>query len=198
MAISETSHVERVLIVLNPDGSLKGAHAETLREWRDGASLIGGKQETTPLTADVLASILPNQSSLLVQVRDLEEVRDSLAADKADRDKQIETLNTTIASHDALMASLTAERDALQATVAERDAPTHQTVTPLQTRRALLAAGLLEPVEAFIASAPRDVQMAWAWSLSWERTSPLISQIGTQLGMTDQQIDALFAKASRL
>jgi hypothetical protein len=71
-------------------------------------------------------------------------------------------------------------------------------VTRFQARAALLAAGLLDDVEATIAGADRFVQIAWADAASFERTSPTIAALAAALGLTDQQIDDLFRAAATI
>jgi len=69
-------------------------------------------------------------------------------------------------------------------------------VTPLQARRALRAAGLLDAVEAWVAQQDDDAQDAWEYALQIERNNPMIAGAGAALGMTDAQIDALFVAAA--
>lgn len=86
MAIVKTTRVERVLIVLAADGTLKGAHQE--REEviaEDGAVLSQRQLPPEPLTGDALAAVLPSQSALSSQVGSLQA---ALAEMTADRDAQ--------------------------------------------------------------------------------------------------------------
>ncbi|QZP07777.1 hypothetical protein [Caenibius sp. WL] len=65
-------------------------------------------------------------------------------------------------------------------------------------RQALLAlegAGQLDAVEALVAQLPRSAQIEWANATEFRRDHYLIAQIGTALGLTEQQIDALFIEA---
>jgi len=69
-------------------------------------------------------------------------------------------------------------------------------VTMRQARLALLAAGLLDAVEAAVAQADRAVQIEWEYATVVERTSPLVEAIGSGLGMDAEAIDNLFADAA--
>lgn len=75
-------------------------------------------------------------------------------------------------------------------------------ITPRQARLALLGAGMLATVEGAFAQLPEPQKTAasieWEYATSIERTSPLVSQFGPMLGLTEQQIDALFIQGAAL
>lgn len=71
-------------------------------------------------------------------------------------------------------------------------------VTPLQARRALRAAELIDAVNAAVAAAGGDVQDAWEYATEIRRDDPLITAISAGLGLTEQQVDALFIAAASL
>lgn len=73
--------------------------------------------------------------------------------------------------------------------------PVPQTITPLQARRALRAAGLLAAVNAFIAGQSEEIQEAWEYCVEMRRDDPLISGAQAALGLTDAQMDDLFRAA---
>ncbi|WP_443113323.1 hypothetical protein [Herbaspirillum seropedicae] len=77
-------------------------------------------------------------------------------------------------------------------------APVPAAVTPLQARRALLAAGLLEAVESAAAAADTETRLAWQFSSSVERASPFVANLAAALKLTDAQIDDLFRQAAQL
>ena len=77
-------------------------------------------------------------------------------------------------------------------------APPVTQVTMRQARLALLAADLLDDVEAMITQAPRSVQIEWEYATVVDRNSVLVSSIGQQLGLTTEQIDSLFLEGSKL
>lgn len=71
-----------------------------------------------------------------------------------------------------------------------------QTVTRFQARAALMLAGLLEMVEAAIANADPLTKLAWADAQSFERDSPMITNMAAAFGFSDAQLDSLFTQAS--
>lgn len=77
--------------------------------------------------------------------------------------------------------------------------PVPQQVTMRQARLALLQAGLLVNVDAAIdslASPDREVaRIEWDYSSMVERSRPLVSMIGTALGLDAAGIDDLFVAA---
>jgi hypothetical protein len=74
-------------------------------------------------------------------------------------------------------------------------APVPEAITPLQARRALLAAGLLDDVETMIAQAPREARLAWEYAVEIYRNDPTLAMLATSLGLTSDQIDDLFRSA---
>lgn len=82
-----------------------------------------------------------------------------------------------------------------------------EAVTPITPRQARLAMAstphgqgtLLQAVQtAITASANLNLQIAWEYAVEWTRGAPEIAQIGAALGLTDAQIDTLFARAKVL
>jgi hypothetical protein len=71
-----------------------------------------------------------------------------------------------------------------------------QTVSPRQARLALLAAGLLDQVEASVSAAGGATKITWDYATEINRTDPLIISIGAALKLTDDQIDVLFRYAA--
>jgi hypothetical protein len=71
-------------------------------------------------------------------------------------------------------------------------------VTPLQMRRALRALNLRESVESAAQAAGPEVMDAWDYALEVRRDNPLLVGMAAQLGITDDQLDALFSLASTL
>lgn len=76
--------------------------------------------------------------------------------------------------------------------------PVPQTITPLQARRALRAAGLLHAVSAWIGAQPDEVQEAWEYCVEVRRDSALIAGTQSALGLTSTQIDELFRTAAEI
>lgn len=71
-------------------------------------------------------------------------------------------------------------------------------VTPRQARLALLNANLLDAVEAYIAQASRSIQIEWEFANAIRRDWPPVVQVASTLGLSNEQVDALFAAAARL
>lgn len=71
-----------------------------------------------------------------------------------------------------------------------------QAVSMRQARLALLAAGLLQKVESVIVDPAAKIE--WDYATEVLRTSGLVPQMATMLGLTDTQIDDLFIAASKL
>lgn len=69
-------------------------------------------------------------------------------------------------------------------------------VTPRQARLALLAAGLLDQVEAAVNAAGGATKISWEFATTIERNSPLIETLRGSLGLTGEQIDTLFRYAA--
>ena len=68
-------------------------------------------------------------------------------------------------------------------------------VTPLQAKIALHNAGLLSTIETYMAIADVPTKLAWETASEFRRDSNMLKSIATLLGMTDAQIDDLFAAA---
>ena len=72
-------------------------------------------------------------------------------------------------------------------------------ITPVQARLVMNHQGLRSQVEALINQVDnQDIKDYWEYSLVIERNHPVLNDMTTQLGMTDEQVDALFIEASKL
>lgn len=78
--------------------------------------------------------------------------------------------------------------------------PPPLTVTPWQARTALAQQGLLDDIEALIDSLgpSNPAHIAWHYAERIRRDSPLIAALQSQIGLTDAQLDDLFALAKSL
>ena len=77
----KNTHIERVLIVLDPDGSFKAAHQESLSIIKAGGTVLASVQEpATALTAEALSQALPSQGAILAQLAAVTAERDKLLA----------------------------------------------------------------------------------------------------------------------
>lgn len=71
-------------------------------------------------------------------------------------------------------------------------------VTARQFKLQLLADGLLDPVEAWIASQDRAIQVAYANSGTFVRDEPMLQAGFSGLGLTEEQGDAFFLAAASI
>lgn len=76
--------------------------------------------------------------------------------------------------------------------------PTVESVSARQFKLQLLAAGLLDSVEAWVASQSRAVQIAFENSGTFVRTEPMMAAGFAAMGVTEEQIDEFFEAASVL
>ena len=75
--------------------------------------------------------------------------------------------------------------------------PIPEVITMRQARLQLLEVGLLDDVEAFVAL-DRKSQIEWEYANEVYRESPLTESVKGALSLTDEQIDEMFLKASKL
>ena len=71
-------------------------------------------------------------------------------------------------------------------------------VSARQFKLQLLAAGLLDQVEAFVASQGRAVQIAYENSGSFVRTEPMMAAGFARLGIGAAEVDAFFVAAAKI
>lgn len=71
-------------------------------------------------------------------------------------------------------------------------------VTARQFKLQLLAAGLLDSVEGWIATQSQAVQIAYANSGTFVRTEPMMAAGFAALGFTPEQVDAFFTAAAEI
>ncbi len=71
-------------------------------------------------------------------------------------------------------------------------------VSSRQFKLGLLAAGLLDQVEGWVATQDRAVQIAYHNSATFVRSEPMMQQGFTGLGFTEDQIDAFFVQAGAI
>jgi hypothetical protein len=76
--------------------------------------------------------------------------------------------------------------------------PPIESVSARQFKLQLLAAGLLDQVDAWVKSQSKAVQIAYEYSGNFVRSEPMMASGFTAMGFTDPQIDAFFEAASKL
>lgn len=77
-------------------------------------------------------------------------------------------------------------------------APPVDVVSARQFKLQLLASGLLDQVDAWIASQSKAVQIAYEYSGTFVRTEPMMAAGFAAMGFTEEQIDGFFTAASQL
>lgn len=71
-------------------------------------------------------------------------------------------------------------------------------ISRFQARAALLAAGLLDDVEAAVAAAGNFERLAWAEAMEWRRDSPTLMTLAAGVGLSEVEIDDLFVQAAQI
>ena len=79
--------------------------------------------------------------------------------------------------------------------IRERDVP--KMITPRQLRLQLLSATLLDEVET-MCEADRAMSIWFEYSLDFQRSHEMVTAMGTQLGMSESDMDNFFIEASKL
>jgi len=79
-------------------------------------------------------------------------------------------------------------------------APIPHTVSPYQARAALDDIGLLDEVETLLTNpaTPKKAKLAWLHAQEFRRDSPTVLAMSAQLGLTEEQLDALFIAAAQI
>lgn len=90
----------------------------------------------------------------------------------------------------------------LEPLIPEPESVVPEKVTMRQARLALHAAGILPQVQPAINALPEPdktvAQIEWEYSSEVFRNREFINMLGSQLGLTDEQIDQLFIQAAQL
>lgn len=76
--------------------------------------------------------------------------------------------------------------------------PTISHVSPRQIRQALSAAGLRESVEAAVQAGDQNLKDWWLFSTFFERDNAEVNAMGIALGVSVEQLDALWLLAATL
>lgn len=118
-----------------------------------------------------------------------------VAVEAPEFDASTQTADNTVELVDGVWTEQWTVRDL---TEEERFDRIPKAVTPAQGQLALLQAGLLDTVEAWVASQSRAVQIEYKARTEWKRDWPLVIEAATALGLTEAQLDDLFALAATL
>lgn len=76
--------------------------------------------------------------------------------------------------------------------------PTIAPISPRQIRMALTRAGLRTAVESAVAAGDQDLKDWYEFSTTFERVNPQVVAMGTALGVSEQQLDDLWALGASL
>jgi len=71
-------------------------------------------------------------------------------------------------------------------------------VSALQARLALANIGLLDSVQSIISGSPQNIQLAWEYAIEFQRNSPTILALASELGLSEEQLDDLFIAAVQI
>ena len=108
-------------------------------------------------------------------------------------------LGADTAQYEALIAAV----EATYVPPVPQPEPVPQQVTRAQGKAALIMQGLWDAILDYVASIQDPTQRALANvalhdTLTWERSSPFLNAAAARLGMTAEQMDALFIQASEI
>lgn len=101
---------------------------------------------------------------------------------------------TSLAEYEAQIA----EMEAAYIPPAPPPVQVPQVITIRQAKLVLLAAGLLDDVDAAVAAAGRATQIEWEYCTEVNRQWPTLIALSTALGMSSDSLDGLFIEGSRL
>lgn len=76
--------------------------------------------------------------------------------------------------------------------------PVPQVVSRFQARAALYKANMLESAELAVSNSDPLTKLAWADAQEFRRDSPILQSIAQALGLTSDDLDALFVSASEI
>lgn len=104
---------------------------------------------------------------------------------------------------DFILEGLTpiSEAEALELTAPpEIDPRVGVEVTAFQARAALARAEMLDTVAAIMANeaTPLETKLAWEYAQTFKRLSPTVLQLQPALGLSEEQLDDLFALAATI
>lgn len=71
-------------------------------------------------------------------------------------------------------------------------------ITPRQCRIMLAQHGLLSQVEAAVASMDEATRITWEYAIEFQRNDPLLLAVAEGLGLSSEQLDAMFIAAAAL
>lgn len=128
-----------------------------------------------------------------------------------EKTNELATLTEENVSLSSLLTTATQLKDEALATVASLQAQltailgpivdgVPQVISKYQGKKVLKMHGLLDVVMNYMSTlaATDDVRLAWDDAADWHRTSPFVTALGYMLGLSDQNIDAMFTEAKAI
>lgn len=175
-----------------------------------GDSAAAVSAQVTALQADK-ATLTTEKATALADLATMTAARDAAVAEKETAaTAHAAALATAATDKETALAALQSQLDTATATIAARNAtihdlqnppaPTDPVVTALQARIAMKQAGVLGAVLAHMAALPEDdtVRIYWEYATQFHRSNPVLTGVASALGLTDQQVDDLFAAAQQV
>ena len=123
-------------------------------------------------------------------------IESGVVANIVEADADFAALNGWVAAENAAIGDLFDGASFTPAPVPSPPAP--QSVSMRQARLALLAAGLLDDVEAALKASGQAAEIEWEYAADVRRDHPLIAAMQQAQGLSDAQVDTLFTEAARL
>lgn len=210
MTITKQTSINEILIRLKDDGSVAGAHVveiEHLTDTDTGTILASKMLAPRGITAAEVAGVIgTTNAGLLEQIDQLTadlaaattaktEAETAKAAAEAARDAAIAEKASAVAALELQVAALEAQLNPI-------DANGFAVLSAVQVRLALLSAGItFAHVDAVIDSMPAGVERDtartyWEYSVELHRDNPMIAQFASALGLTGEQVDAMWRGAA--
>lgn len=199
MTLEKQTYLNEFFVRMKDDGSgIQGVHVADVERILENGVLISARmlepRAVNPGDAPALAQIADAFNLAALATVDAQAVE--IAALTAAKTEVETARDTALAEVESLRTQLLA----YQTPVDENGVP--KEVTMRQAQLALLSAGLLDDVEAAIASIPGDAGRAatitWTKSAAVKRDNPLIAQLAAGLGLSSTSIDNLFKLAATL
>ena len=174
--------------------------SETFERKAYSAGLTGFSTEVGALDVDAFLAAF-DTATLDEKVEALAAKATAESALTAKQTEMDAALATAQAAHAAELAAKDAEIAALEVqVVALTPAPSAPAVvaSPRQIRQALTAADMRAAVEDTVAAGDQDIKDWWNFSTAFERTNPQVTAMATALGVSDEELDGLWALAVTL
>ena len=106
---------------------------------------------------------------------------------------------TTMYTYEQLRFETWYSEESIEKEVAKRKEELKvKSITPRQIRLQLIALGLRQQVEDWVATQPLAVKDWWEFALIYERNSQMLIDAATNFGLTSEQLDELFKAADKL